>query len=186
MKKLKSLCLILCMCTTAFAGSNGLSRSQAAKILNKEFAQNGRVFSIPLGRQIIFGSSNEWNFNAIKALKEAGVINFRYIEKVKHTRGNHVIVIQGLTEEGMKYFVPSESDGEIAVKLADRTVVRITGILSDAHSAHVEYEWKYTNITPFGRILTQHSRGYVSIKITEEVKKREVEFSRYDDGWRTR
>ncbi len=198
MKKLKSLCLILCMCVTVFAGEKGLSRSQAAKILKKEFAKQGALYEAEDGvifmslarRYTIPESSGNWNLGALRALSEAGLINFQYIEKSKKFSGKHVVVVGPVTDEGMKYVVIGQrSDGSayLAFKLADKTLVRITGILNDSNSALVEYEWKYANITPFGHILTKHSNGFTyfdSIKISEEIEKDNRRFLRYDDGWR--
>ena len=198
MKKLKGLCLILCMCMTVFAGSNGLSRSQAAKILKKEFAKQRALYDLKDARPICLAwkctipeSSGNWNLGTVEALSEAGLIKFQYIGKSEKFRGDHNVVVGPITDEGRKYLVSHKrSDGPgkyLAFKLADKTLVRITGILNDSNSALVEYEWKYTNITPFGHILTKHSNTVTwlgAIKISGEIRKDEARFLRYDDGWR--
>lgn len=79
----------------------------------------------------------------------------------------------GLTADGNKYKV-GEQDYYPVVKLGDLVFDEITGIADIMENIkEVEYNLKYTNITPFGDIMLK----------TSKVAKT-VTFRKYDDGWR--
>ena len=75
------------------------------------------------------------------------------------------------------------------IKLADKEFLEVTGILlsEDKTRAQVDYTWRYTNITPFGKHWGEELGGkqWEGKRIsTEDVHKESARMILDDDGWR--
>lgn len=70
---------------------------------------------------------------------------------------------------------PEEASGSLLpIPAARRELVAITGIARQAHSAEVEFSWKWVPLNEIGAALYSGDVRYKSL----------VAFRKYDDGWR--
>jgi hypothetical protein len=175
---------------------NELSRDKAKDIIVKQLR-----FPIIKSGELRFGSKTTPNLHleALEAMAREGVISYKHLGE-KFLSGDEVSV--SLTEEGKKYAI---GDAEVIktgtfaganlvkVKLCEQQFVEVTGIaLSEGKKeAEVDFTWKYSNVTPFGKnweergfggsfSLSSSKKEFTDGKLNPE----KVHMKLYDDGWR--
>lgn len=183
-------------------GSNHLTRGKAADIINQQFKLPEPITThIEVAPEVALDKEDSAMY---QEFAKEGVIKYTFLRKYERESGSltfyfaHEIARIELTDEGKKYVDNSDDSGqsgakkksaEIPIRLCKRELDEVTGIAfsKESNEADVEFTWKFTDFTPFGKHYKQQGLfGVGSVDLSENTKphKASVRMRLYDDGWR--
>lgn len=182
------------------ACSDGMSRDKAVELISQQYGFPTSVTEeLPVGNVNYRGGAN---ISAESTLAEMGLITFTYQGESRDMFFSYQTYALALTPEGSKYWtgevVPKEGWESYVVRLADKVLVDVTGIveINNGNAAQVDYTWKYDNITPFGTAFGLRNQqvndvdrangfgGGRPVYNDGQVYTETVLMVKYDDGWR--
>ncbi len=164
---------------TSGCGKSNLSQGKAAKMIKEH-----KKFPIPIEGKLDIGKDifAYLDTKVLKALSDEGVITYQFLRL--YVTANKISA--ELTDKGKKYITgsgkrpwPHTGQRFVVVKLYEKSFLKVTGIkfleIGGTKGAVVEYQWKYSNVTPFGL----HWKKYDETPRTDKIT-----FALWDDGWR--
>ncbi len=149
-----------------------LSREKAAEAIKVQLPIRS-TRKIPLGEN----ETSTLSPDILTALQKEGLIKYQVVGKWGFGNLMDIIVIQ-MTGKGMKYAL-ALMDRHAVVELSQIEFLKVTGIQfkesSRGKTAVVHYQWRYSEMTPFGDILIDK---HISVNSDSAT------FVLFDDGWR--
>jgi len=187
-----SILLVLLLSIVAACGNGGLSRQEAKVLIQDHFEKNPATARFPIG-ELAGSRGNDISVRACTNIFAKSLPEYEYLAALQqgliefHPLGQRqsgyikVPVCRVDLTEKAKLYSLGKSENLAIVKLADKVVVEITGVIklagkSGRKASAVSYKWKHHKPTPFGEIfLPDHLGGSQESSITLVL---------YDDGWR--
>ena len=162
-----------------------LSREKAAKLISK-------LFPVRIEGELDVGQNLTayLETKTLKALHDKGLIRYQFLRKF----GLSDKVSVELTDEGKKYVKgtgkrpwPNKGQVFVIVRLCEKKFLGVTGMkfgeFFGKTVAEVDYQWSYSDFTPFGRLWESRSLFGI-MKYDESQHDKNATFVLYDDGWR--
>lgn len=173
-----------------FSCGNKLTREKAKELITQKYNLPSSVSEKLQHGEINYSGGSD--ISAESTLAKQKLITFNYQGEKRDFFFTYASYFLDLTPEGQQYKTGETSNNEgtqfFLVKVAEKMFVDVTGILeiNNGRAAQVDYTWKYSNITPFGRAFNFRNQqlNKPAVYYEGQTFSNKVLIVQYDDGWR--
>lgn len=198
MKKLlpAALSLLFILPVLRCADTNAtLSRAKAKVLLEKILtevaptSESAVIKTIEIGSTVDSGEGMVESYRRVaeiyRDLAAKGLIEINLEQcppsGYRHRKPYPCYRILRVTKKGQASVIGTTNGDDPVVKIADRKLIKITGVQSSGRLAVIEFEYRYVP-NEWGESF--HSYSLVKPDVYDEIHKDTVTFELWDDGWR--